>query len=314
VFPDRQLDALLGLEERLHRKIKQAAAAVGVDQILPGSRTEDVVFSETREEIERLREGDAAIFERGGVGRQALSGEEYRQELRKALENPDLEARIKALPWGSGSGMAVAGAAPGYVFCARVADHERRQYRYVDMDNPLEPRVVADTLACFDHARPPAGFESERILSDETYQAAFAAWLHACDDIVDAWNRAADPANLELPIPVAMARAADLVRNSKPPEMSVEDADRLVETLESPYPERTLKLVRAAVASSLDPVEQVRAVAQLALELGLEPSPKPELLPEIDHDDVHLVSWLAIVPAAVSIAEQLGELPLGDKL
>jgi hypothetical protein len=314
VFPDRQLDALLGLEQRLHRKIKQAAASVGVDQILPGSRTEDIVFSETREEIERLREGDAAIFERGGVGRQTLSGEEYRQELRKALENPDLETSIKALPWGSGSGMAIAGGEQGYVFCARVADHQRRQYRYVEIANPLEPRVVADTLACFDHARPPGEFDSIRVLSEETYRGAFGAWTHARDDIVEAWNRAADPANLELPVPVAMARAADLVRNSKPPEMSVEDADRLVETLESPYPERTLKLVRAALASSQDPVEQVRAVAQLASELGLEPSPKPELLPEIDHDDVHLVCWLAIIPEPASIAEQLGELPLGDKL
>jgi len=33
----------------------------------------------------------------------------------------------------------------------------------------------------------------------------------------------------------------------------------------------------------------------------------------MDHDDVHLVTWLAIVPSPLTIAEQLGELPLGDK-
>ncbi len=49
-------------------------------------------------------------------------------------------------------------------------------------------------------------------------------------------------------------------------------------------------------------------------DLGLEPSPPPELLPEIDHDDVHLLAWLAVSPVPMTIAEQLGEFPLGDKL
>ena len=33
VFPDRQLDDLLGLEERLQRKIKQAAASAGIGSV-----------------------------------------------------------------------------------------------------------------------------------------------------------------------------------------------------------------------------------------------------------------------------------------
>lgn len=59
----------------------------------------------------------------------------------------------------------------------------------------------------------------------------------------------------------------------------------------------------------------MHAIAAYARDLGLEPSPPPEPLPEITEDDVHLVCWLAIVPSATeTIAEQLGELPLGDKL
>jgi superfamily II DNA or RNA helicase len=318
VFPDRQLDDLLGLEARLHRKIKQAAAAVGVGgEVLPGSRVEEVVFSEARDEIERLRGGDAGIFEQGGSGRQTLSGEEYRQELRKGLENPDLERQIKALAWGSGSGMIVEGAAQGYVFCARVADHERVQFRYVDMYKPLEPRVVEDTLACLDHARPPDGFETGRVLDGDTYELAFDAWSHARDSIVETWNRASDPANLVAPVPLAMLRAADLVGSHRPASMAIEEADRLVEALQAPYPERILKMIRAAMASVVGPVAQVTAIAQVAKELGLEPSPPPQPLPEIDHDDVHLVCWLAIVPRmdqSMTIAEQSGEFPLGDRL
>ena len=46
-----------------------------------------------------------------------------------------------------------------------------------------------------------------------------------------------------------------------------------------------------------EPVEQARRVAVYASELGLQPSPPPEPLPEITEDDVHLICWLAIVPA-----------------
>jgi hypothetical protein len=46
--------------------------------------------------------------------------------------------------------------------------------------------------------------------------------------------------------------------------------------------------------------------------------PDPQPLPPIDADDVHLVCWMAIVPIVterpLTIAEQLGEMPFGDKL
>ena len=318
VFPDAQLDELLGLEVRLQRKIAQAAAAVGVTEVLPGSRSSEVNFAETREEIERLRLGDANLFERGGSAKGVLSGEEYRQELRKALENPDLDARIKALPWGSGSGMVVQrqGGTLGYVFCVRVGDHDRPLYRYVGMDNPMEPEVVNDTLTCLDYARPRQGFDTPRILDDDTYKTAFDAWRHALDSVVEQWNKAADPANLMPPVPAAMQRAVELVRASKPTSMTTEEADRLVEALEAPYPERVVRTIRSAIGIQGTNVEIVEALARTVAELGLEPSPPPELLPEITVDDVHLVCWIAFVPPSnpETIAEQIGEFPLGDKL
>jgi superfamily II DNA or RNA helicase len=300
IFPDRQLDDLLGLEARLHRKIQQAAKSVGTSEVLPGSAAEDLVFSETREEIDRLREGDATLFERGGSGRGALSGEEYRQELRQALENESLAERIAALPWGSGSGMAVErdDLHPGYVFCARVGDHPTALYRYVGYPDGVDHLLVGDTLACLDYAHPPLGFDTPRQLDETTYRRAFEAWTIAKADIETSWNRAADPANLTPPVPAAMHRAAELVRTNRPPEMTVEDADRLVDALQAPYPERIVRSIRHAMGSSTDAVEQVRAIAAYAGDLGLEPSPPPEPLPEITEDDVHLVCWLAIVPSS----------------
>ena len=135
VFPDARLDDLLGLEEHLRRKLTQAAATVGVGAVLPGQVGVDRDFTETREEIERLRREEAGLFERGGTRAGALSGEEYRQVLRQALEDAGLAADIDRLGWGSGSGMAALppGRGPGYVFCARVVDRERPLFRYVEL-------------------------------------------------------------------------------------------------------------------------------------------------------------------------------------
>ena len=85
-FPDQQLDALLNLENRVRRKLAQAAASVGVE-VTPIERGAEghQSFSETRDEIERLHRNYPTIYERGGTESAAQSGEEYRQELRKAL-------------------------------------------------------------------------------------------------------------------------------------------------------------------------------------------------------------------------------------
>jgi len=303
VFPDAQLDDLLGLEQRLHRKIEQAAAAVGTGEILPGSKSTDVIFTETREEIERLRAEDATLFVRSGTGRGTLSGEQFRQELRQAFENPELEHRIRALPWGSGSGM-LKGSWPhaGYVFCVRVADHDRAIFRYVAEGEPTTVEVIDDTLACLDLAHPEQGFDTERVLDDETYRRAFDAWTVARDSVLEAWNRASDPANLAPAIPKAMMRAAELVRTAKPPEMSIEASEHLIEALEAPYPERVVRTIRVAMGSHTDALDQVRAVEQIVADLGLEPSPPPEPLPQISASDIHLVCWLALVPSGSRVS------------
>lgn len=297
VFPDRRLDDLLGLEERLHRKIKQAAASVGVGEVLPGSGGTDLTFAETRDEIARLQAEDAELFERGGTGKGALSGEEYRQELRRALENHDLAARIQALPWGSGSGMVVsslAGAAAGYVFCVRVGDHPDPVFRFVAIPEEGDPVVVGDTLTCLDRARPPAGWETPRQLDEGTFLGAFDAWERARDQIVEGWNHYADPANLAAAVPVVMRRAAELIREHST-HLEVEQIDRTVEVLEAAYAERILRMFRGALAQ--DRMEdQVRQVLHLVEELGLEPPPPPQPLPEITPGDVRLVCWIAVVP------------------
>ena len=295
VFPDARLDEILGLEERLHRKLTHAAASIGVGEVLPAQEGRDTTFTETREEIERLRREDATLFERGGTTRGALSGEEYRQELRKAIEGGHRE-HIEALPWGSGSGMATPSASghTGYVFCVRVGNWPQPLFRYIETTE--EPTIVAETLACLDRARPTAGFDTPRILDGDTHRGAFDAWNIARDDTVDRWNFLADKANLEPNIPATLRRAGDLLRKHPPPDLTQDKLDETIDSIIAPYTTRTTRLTRAAMATSPDPAKQVQNILQVVRDLGLQPYTPPKPLPEISADDVHLVCWLALEP------------------
>ena len=297
IFPDRQLDELLGLEARLRYKIKQASASIGTGEILPDQPGQDREFTETREEIRKLRREEAVLFERGGTARSSLSGEEYRQELRKALQDPQVARHIKALPWGSGSGMSVApGQRPGYAFCIRVGDHARPLFRFVAMEDleASSPSLSDETLICLDAARPAQGWHAPRNLTDRTADLAYAAWQVARTDVAARWNFMADKANLEPDVPRALRRAAEIVRTSPPPEENRETIDRALDTLGAPYPERTVRRFRQAMNAGTEPVVQARNILAVIRELGLEPYQPPEPLPQITEGDVHLVVWLAV--------------------
>ena len=324
VFPDARLDELLNLEERLQRKIHQVAASIGVGRVLPDQQGRDLSFAENREEIERIRREEPDLFERGGTTRGAISGEEYRQELRQAIEQGLLD-QIRSLPWGSGSGMTArpdtvglpgyAGTTnttarpdtarpPGYVFCARIADSERVAFRYVqlqdnaqlgdDSDAINEPTVTDDTLDCLRRARPPAGPDTPRHLDDSTHKRAFHAWETARADILRKWNFLADKANLEPRVPAALAKASEILRCHPPAGLAQDQLDRAIDSLSSPHPERTVRTFRAAMASTENPTEQADKILGAIKALGLEPHVPPAALPEITPDDIHLVCWLAL--------------------
>jgi hypothetical protein len=297
-FPDRGLDRILRLEERLKRKLTQAAKSVGVEsETLPGSKVDtDVIFSETREEIERLRRQDPTLFERGGEGETAYSGEEYRQELRRALQDAALADRIKTLPWGAGSGQVVRGSEPGFVFCVRVGNHPQAIFRWVGMADVAEPRLVNDTLACLAHAHARA--DTERVLSEDAHRLAYSAWVHARRDMYESWTRATDPANLLPEVPRAMRDAVALLTNNTPAGMTRQRADELAAAISAPYPPRIQSVFRTIVRTDASDQHKANRIAEEAERLGLEPSPLPEPLPIIGEDDIHLVCWMAIAAEA----------------
>jgi hypothetical protein len=295
-FPDKNLDELLQLIERLTRKLKQAAASIGVEgEALPGSQISDHIFAETRDQIEQLRSENPELFEQGGETGSAYSGEEYRQELRAAFEDHRTEEQVLALPWGSGSGM-VKGAEPGYVFCARVGDHPQPVFRWMPVsavDDPTNGGIAGELLTCL--AKAHADVSTIRELPDELASGVFRAWEVARGHIHARWTEATDPAKLQPRVPKPMRDAAALITRTTPPEMTRVEADELVNRLNGNYNQRIQAVFRAILRSDDHDTEKARQLAEQADEFGLQAAPAPEPLPAITTDDVHLVCWLAVV-------------------
>ena len=220
-FPAEDLDHLLGLEAALQRKITQAAKSIGVEgQIIPGANASDEkldqIFAHTKEQIEALLKEDASLFEQAEETG-AFSGEEFRRELTEAMGDPHWKNAVMDLPWVAGSGKATDGDG-GFVFCARVGDHPRPQYRFVPLTGDgtsIEASgIVDDTLACLGKAVCSPG--TERVLPESVADLAYDAWEVARGHIFERWLEAADPANTQPAIPKPMRDAADLLRSHPP--------------------------------------------------------------------------------------------------
>lgn len=288
IFPDEALDKMLRLEERIRVKLAHAAASVGLDaEVIPGVDLVEQNFADAQVEIERIRREDASILERGGEGVTAHSGEEYRQELRKAIAN-GLEDRIRSVPGAAGSGLAL-GSERGHFFCARVDD--KVLLRFV----PLRPDadVVRDALGSL--RRITCLPETARVMPDDLRTAAYDAWQRARADIAAEWQWATDPANLQPRVRPLFREAAAHARAFRPEEMSLEENDRIVSALEAPRSLREERALRAVFdRNKLTGPETTKVLAHFVRERGLQPYKAPEPLPPIDPEDIRLVVWMAV--------------------
>lgn len=287
-FPDRLLDQLLDLEAKIRSKLATAAATIGLGaEVIPGSAVADKVFAETRGEIVRLRAGNAELFERSGERPGAHSGEEYRHQLRKALEDAALRLRVEELPGAAGT--VLRGAEQGHFFCARIG--ERTFLRFVP--KAADAQIRKDTLSCL---------RLVACRSDEPLQpapadlgGAYVAWQRARDDIFSEWQFATDPANIQPRIREPFRSAADHLRRHPPAGVPQEVIRRAVEALEAPRSLRVGKVVRDVLTRSEGPQEVSKGLIKAVEDLGLEPYVAPKPLPPIALDDVELVCWAMVI-------------------
>jgi hypothetical protein len=285
-FPDKQIDALLGLEERIRRKLAQAAASIGVEsEVIPGGATRPIDFSEARAEIDALRRRENDLLVNAGEDPSAHTGEEYRQELRSALRTRADE--IRSLPWGAGSGMA-GGPQRGHFFCARV--DERVFLRFVPADGG---EIVRNTLSCL--CTVTCKEDTPRHLPPELAQATYEAWGKARGDIFEEWMFSTDPANLQPRIRPFFHKAAEHLRKYPPADVRQAELDLLVESIEAPWGLRHERALKDAFDPEADEPHAASAkLVDKVRELGLQPFVQPKPLPPIDLDDVTLICWMAV--------------------
>lgn len=286
-FPDAQLDALLNLEGRVRRKLAQAAASVGVeDAPIERGATGEQSFAETREEIEKLHREDASIFEEGGTEAAAQTGEEYRQELRRALAK--YGPMIREFPWRAGSGM-IKGERAGHVFCATVG--ERIYLRFV----PVLPdgEILGELGTCLRLLE--CNEETPRMLSPEMALGAYDAWARARADILAAWTFETDPANLQPKVRRLNREVAAFLREYPPLGIEQERLHRCLDAVESPWSRREENLLRLAWERHFpDAAEKSTHLVEEVERIGAEPFRAPDPLPPIEAEEIHLICWMAI--------------------
>jgi len=286
-FPDAQLDALLNLERRVRRKLAQAAASVGVEEApIERGATGEQSFAETRGEIEKLHREDASIYEAGGTAGAAQTGEEYRQELRRALARyGDV---IRDLPWRTGSGMRK-GERAGHLFCATVG--ERVCLRFVPRE--AEGEVVLELGTCLRLLECTE--ETPRVLSEKMALGAYEAWARARRSIFETWTFETDPANLQPKVRKLNRDVAAFLREHPPAGIEQERQDRCLDAIEAPWSRREENLLRVAWERAHATVaDKARNLVEEVERIGAEPFLPPDPLPPIGIEEIHLITWLAI--------------------
>ena len=285
-FPDQHLEDMLDLEARVRRKLAQAAASVGVETPpIEGAKAGEQTFAETREEIERLRRGDATIYDQGGSEGAAQTGELYRQELRAALGK--LGDKIERLPWRIGSGML--GKRTGWFFCGVVG--ERVYLRFVPSDANQD--VVTELGTCLRLIECEE--DTPRTWESWMEDGAYDAWTRALTSIHTAWSAETDPANLHPRVPRLNREIADFLRMHPPVDADQARLDKCIDSVESPWSRREENLLREEWAGAFaDDDARARAIMAKIEEIGVEPFRAPVPLPPISREDIHLVCWMGI--------------------
>ncbi|PPH70993.1 hypothetical protein C5C90_15810 [Rathayibacter sp. AY1D4] len=295
-FPAKHLDEFLRLEKTLIRKLKQADAAIGAGQVLPGvSHYPPQEHYDPDTIVDEIEE----LLEQGG-GSAAGSGEEYRRRLANALDaDQALRGRLEDLPHGIGSGFvnpAVSGRS--FVLCMKMGDTGHIWFRNVKADDTWQPvadedgRIVIDDTLISLVTADPGKTDRPRSLPDEAFRAAYEAWNLAQKDAHDEWMRSTDPNALAAEIPASFRDAREVVLN-KGGHLGTAQL-QTIKRLNTVPTAKARKAMRAALRTSGKPAAVIDAIIEVLDRFGIQPAEKVEPLPPIGLDDVRLIAWMAV--------------------
>jgi len=302
IFPTDRLDDLLDLESRILEKLAMAAASVGVRAPVEEAAHGHQVFADTTEEIQKLRQEDPSLFERGGTVAASQTGEEYRQTLRKFLR--DFPDKLSSLPWKVGSGMKK-GQDRGIFFCSVIGEnsHFQRTYlRFVKATPEWIPQydsepIIDELGTCLRMIECEEN--TPTWCPDQIHENVFDFWEIAQKHILDDWTKQTDPANLQPKLDKVNREVASFIRQY-PPKLTSEQIIKALDIVESPWPRREQNELRHIYKSNDEKnlTENLHDLSsklvQYILHTGLEASQPPDPLPPIEIDDIKLLCWMAI--------------------
>lgn len=286
------LEAVLRLEATIRRKILAASVYGMESEVIEG------VEAELQSYAARLAAGDETLLddESDDEHAGAFSGEELRAALLRAISEGEID-RLRALPWGIGAafrqgpGVPSAGQ-PGIFFACRTRSGER-YWRFVEFNG----HVIDAESEMLRRINPGAAPGVELPTSEVNLEAA---WQGAVTTIVAEHNRRADPRADEERIGPAQRFALDLLRDPTVllPEGAAE-AEEALSVERSSTVRHALTQVRSRVVEgTISRDDAARQIVGVVESFGLQPVEPPPLLDPITEDDVGVVCWMAVLPAA----------------
>ncbi len=287
------LEAILGLEVTIRRKIV-AADPYGMEvEVLDSAR--DDTDSDVRSYARRLAEGDSTLLDEqeGAAGELGLSADALRAELRRAVEEGEVE-RLRKLPWGVGAvfrqgpGVPSRGA-PGVFFACRVAGSSGASWsywRYVSSDGVLsEPALI---LRRIDPGEAPGIVEPQIEIE--------SAWERAVESIVEEHNLdAAEPASESIGRVQKWALTVLADPSAGQPDGAEEAWDALQTGRSQPERKALGEIKRSFEREEIASTEAARRIVGVTRSYGLRPVEPPAEKEPIDEGDVGVVCWMAVL-------------------
>ncbi len=293
------LERLLGLEARIQAKVVAASGVYGMESEV----IETDLERELRTYANRLAGGDAELLDEGETESGAFVGEQLRRLLERAVAEGEVD-RVRRLPWGIGACFRQAPGgrstgAPGVFFAVRTpgTDDEpdgRRYWRYVPLGDEM---LVSGDLEILRRIDPTGGVTVTDAISDLDLERA---WSLASADVVLAHNRRADVREEQEAIGPRQRWALDVLRD--PGVAYVTGADEAEEALSvgrSSAVRRALGEVEDAVRGQTLTLDDAAArIVGVVGEFGLRAVPEPPLPVALTAEDLGVVCWMAVLPAA----------------
>lgn len=278
---------------------------IGVQGPVDGTTTSSHVFSETREELEEILNENPEFYERGGSESAAQTGEEYRQTLRKALEQyPDL---IKNMPWKVGTGIRK-GKERGVFFSAMIDD--RPQLCFVRADAEWQPlsggeAIESELGRCLRLIEVEENTPVDLEISEDM---AVPFWDVAVEHFYGEWQLRTDPANLVPKTRKLNKTAIDFIMDNPAENISIDRTRQAIDILASEWSRRDESRLREEFSKEdFVGVEKSRYLIDWIIDTGIPPIEVPEPFTPITREDVHMVCWMAITPAYESTNEPTAE-------